>query len=69
MLTGSWNVIILLRIGSLLMFTHQLIWYNADISAIQETILQGQHIIETKTHTFFVVGKTREKANMEWHLL
>ena len=68
MLTRSWNVITLFRIGSLLMFTHQLIWYNIDISAIQETRLQGQHIVETKTHTFFVVGKRRENMNMEWPL-
>jgi len=68
MLTRSWNVITLFRTDSLLMFTHQLIWYNIDISAIQETRLQGQHIVETKTHTFFVVGKRRENMNMEWPL-
>lgn len=59
-LTGSWNVRTLFRIGSILMFTHQLIWYNVEISAIQGTRLQGQHIIETKARTFFAVGKRRE---------
>lgn len=51
------------------MHTHQLIHYDLDISAIQETRLQDQHNIETKTHTFFVVGKRRENMNMERHLL
>ena len=59
-LTGSWHVRTLFRIGSILMFTHQLIWYNVEMSAIQETRLQRQHIIETKARTFFVVGKRRE---------
>jgi hypothetical protein len=51
------------------MLTHQLIQYNLDISAMQETRLQGQHIIETKTHTFILVGQMRENMNMEWNLL
>jgi hypothetical protein len=50
------------------MHTHRLIRYNTDISAIQETTLQSQHIIETK-NTTFIVGDWRENMNMEWHLL
>jgi hypothetical protein len=36
MLTGSWNVRILLRKGSLIMFTEQLNVYNLQITATKE---------------------------------
>ena len=57
MLTGSWNVRILFRTGSVIMLTQQLIQYNLDIRAIQETREQGKYVMDTKTHTFFLVGK------------
>jgi hypothetical protein len=69
MLTGSCNVRTLFRIASPIMLTHLSIWYTLDISAMQETRLKGQHIIETKTHTFILVGQIKENMNMEWNLL
>jgi exonuclease III len=57
MLIGSWNVRTLYRTGSIIMLTQQLIQYNLDIAAIQETRWQDKHIMDTKTYSFFLSGK------------
>jgi exonuclease III len=61
MLIGSWNVRTLYRTGSIIMLTQQLIQYNLDIAAIQETRWQDKHIMDTKTYTFFLGGKYGRK--------
>jgi hypothetical protein len=66
MLIGSWNVRTLYRNSSIIMFTQQLMQYNLDITAIQETRWQDKHIMDTKTHTLsFLVGKKGENMNMK----
>jgi exonuclease III len=65
MLIGSWNVRTLYRTGSIIMLTQQLIHYNLDITAIQETRWQDKYIMDTKTHTFFLSRKEGENMNME----
>ena len=53
MLIASWNVKLLLRNGSRIMLTEQLIVYNLQITATKENRLQGKQIAGTTTYNLF----------------
>jgi hypothetical protein len=60
-LTGSWNVRILFRAGTLIMLMQPLIQNNLDITMIPKKKKldgwQGKSITDMKMHSFFLVGR------------
>ena len=62
-LTGSWNVKILFRAGSIIMLMQALIQFNLDITLLLKTSWQGKSIMDMKMHTFFFSGKKGESLN------
>jgi len=70
MLTGSWNVRILFRAGTLIMLMQALIQCNFNTTMIQKKLdgWQGKSIMDMKMHSFFLVGR-KGKTLLRWQLL